>query len=99
MSQLNAVASPGRLNKAALQPFLSIQQSELQGEVYILPLPSHLNTQGVSLVQHRAYEGAGQGLGTAASFSRYFELRARGIAYAQGTQISYWNASDYRFVP
>ena len=87
VSRLSTAANTNRRYKASLSPLLSIRQAELQGEVFVLALPGQLNTQGVSLVQHRAYQGAGQGLGTAASFSRYFELRAKGIAQAEGVEI------------
>lgn len=99
VSKLISTANPNRLNKASLIPFMSVQQADIQGEVFILALPGRLNTQGVSVVQHRAYQGPGQGLGSAASFSRFFELRAKGIAHSRGKEVSYWNASDYRFVP
>lgn len=99
VTKLPMSANANRQEKASLVPLLRIQQSELQGAVYIMALPVSLNTQGVSLAQHRAYEGAGQGLGSEASFSKYFELRAKGIAQSRGKEVSYWNASDYRYVP
>lgn len=88
-----------RLQKAALFPLLSINHAELKGEVFVQALPSQLNTQGVSLTQHMAYQGAGQGLGTVRSFSKFYELRAKGSVDSRGTELSYWSASDYRFVP
>jgi len=88
-----------RFQKAALFPLLSINQAELKGEVFVQALPSQLNTQGVSLMQHMGYQGPGQGLGTAGSFSRFYELRAKGSVDSRGTELNYWSASDYRFVP
>jgi hypothetical protein len=100
----NLLNAPGanaqtRLQKAALFPLLSIKQAELKGELFVQALPSQLNTQGVSLTQHMAYQGAGQGLGAAGSFSKFYELRSKGSMNYRGAELSYWSASDYRFVP
>ena len=96
---LNTSTTQSRLQKAALIPLLNIRQADLQGEVFVQALPSRLNTQGVSLTQHMAYQGPGQGLGGAGSFANFFELRAKGIVASRGTELTYWSASDYRFVP
>lgn len=103
LNPLSSVATTAgtqqRIQKNALLPFLSIRQTTLNGEVFVQALPSQLNTQGVSLVQHMAYQGPGQGLGSKGSFSKLYELRAKGLVLSRGTELSYWSASDYRFVP
>jgi type II secretory pathway pseudopilin PulG len=88
-----------RSQKIALIPFLKVERAPIKGEVSLLPLPAQLNTGGVALNQHMAYQGVGQGLGAAGSVLRFFEVRARGIVDIRGTEVSYWTASDYRFVP
>ncbi len=92
-------AQQGSLRQQHGDLLLAIDLPELKGEVYVRALPAQINTHGVAIAQHMAYQGAGKGLGSSESFSKLYELRARGVSLSRGEEVSYWTASDYRFIP
>lgn len=88
-----------RFDKEGLPLFVTFNQADLRAEVFVQPLPTRLSTQGVSLTENMAYQGLGKGLGQQGSFSKFYEVRAKGLTRDRQGSLAYWSASDYRFVP
>lgn len=88
-----------RFEKQGLEPFLEISKVNSSAIVYIQAFPTQMIKNGTELSQHMAYSREGQGLGGRGSFSKNYELRAKGVTRHKGNDVIFWSASDYRFIP
>lgn len=88
-----------RVKKDGLKHFLSVKEPSAQVEVSLQALPTKLLKNGVSLSQHMAYSGLGNGLGSQGSYSMHYELRAHGRALDKNNYVDVWTASDFMFIP
>jgi hypothetical protein len=94
-----ATTSSGRYKKEGLKHFLALKNNNARADVFLRKLPAQVLKNGVSLTQNMAYSGLGAGLGRSGSFSTRFELRAKGLTRDKGREVTFWTASDYRFMP
>lgn len=88
-----------RFEKQGLEPFLEISKVNSSATVYIQAFPAQMIKNGTELSQHMTYSREGQGLGGRGSFSKNYELRAKGVTRHKGNDVIFWSASDYRFIP